>query len=40
MKEIGTEKLGKFKHPKLIEYPDDEKCICYEINKNVWKQWL
>ena len=38
MKKIGMEKIGEFKHPKLKEYPEYEKCICYEINKNVWQQ--
>lgn len=35
MKKIGMEKIGEFNHPKLKEYPEHEKCICYEINKNV-----
>ena len=38
MKKIGMEKIGDFKHPKLKEYPEYEKCICYGINKNVWQQ--
>ncbi|MDO5968603.1 GNAT family N-acetyltransferase [Flavivirga aquimarina] len=38
MKKIGMEKIGEFKHPKLNEYPEYEKCICYGINKNVWQQ--
>ncbi len=37
MKKIGMKKIGEFKHPKLKEYPEYEKCICYEINKNVWQ---
>lgn len=37
MKKIGMEKIGEFKHPKLKEYPEYEKCICYGINKNVWQ---
>jgi len=32
------EKIGEFNHPKLKEYPEHEKCIYYEINKNTWKQ--
>ncbi len=36
MKKIGMEKIGEFVHPELKEYPEYEKCICYEINKNVW----
>lgn len=40
MKKIGMEMKGKFNHPKLKEYPEYEKCICYEINKNVWKQCI
>jgi RimJ/RimL family protein N-acetyltransferase len=38
MKKIGMEKIGEFKHPKLKEYPEYEKNICYGINKNVWQQ--
>lgn len=38
MKKIGMEKIGRFKHPKLKEYPEFENCICYGINKNVWQQ--
>lgn len=34
MKKIGMEKLGEFKHPKLIEFPEYEKCLCYGISKN------
>ena len=37
MKKIGMEKIGKFNHPKLKEFPEYEKCICYKINKNVWQ---
>ena len=36
MKKIGMKKIGKFNHPKLKEYPEYEKCVCYEISKNVW----
>ncbi len=38
MKKIGMEKIGEFKHPELKEYPEFEKCICYEISKSVWQQ--
>ena len=38
MKKIGMVKIGEFNHPKLKEYPQYEKCICYEIDKNVWQQ--
>ena len=38
MKKIGMVKVGSFNHPKLKEYPTLEKCICYEINKNMWQQ--
>jgi RimJ/RimL family protein N-acetyltransferase len=38
MKKIGMEKIGEFNHPKLKEYPEYEKCIYYEINKNTWEQ--
>lgn len=37
MKKIGMKKIGAFNHPKLKEYPEYEKCICYEINKNEWR---
>jgi RimJ/RimL family protein N-acetyltransferase len=36
MKKIGMKKVGEFNHPKLKEYPEYEKCVCYEINKNMW----
>ncbi|EAR00016.1 GNAT family N-acetyltransferase [Maribacter sp. HTCC2170] len=35
MKKIGMNKIGEFNHPKLKEFPDLEKCICYGINKNM-----
>lgn len=35
MKKLGMKKIGEFNHPKLKEYPEYEKCICYQINKNV-----
>jgi len=38
MKNIGMDKIGEFNHPKLKEYPEYEKCICYEITKNTWQQ--
>lgn len=38
MKKIGMIKKGVFNHPKLKEYPEYEKCIYYEIDKNVWQQ--
>lgn len=38
MKKIGMEKIGRFNHPKLKEYPEYETCICYEINRNTWLQ--
>jgi len=37
MKKIGMEKIGEFNHPKLKEYPEYEKCVCYEIKKIVWQ---
>ena len=37
MKKTGMEKIGKFKHPGLKEYPEYEKCICYRINKMQWQ---
>ncbi|MGS2764084.1 GNAT family N-acetyltransferase [Sinomicrobium sp. M5D2P9] len=36
MKKIGMVEKGRFNHPKLKAYPEYEKCICYEINKNLW----
>ena len=36
MKKIGMRKVGAFKHPKLKEYPEHEKCVCYEMTKNGW----
>lgn len=38
MKKIGMVKIGSFNHPKLKEYPRHEKCVCYEINKNMWQK--
>ena len=32
MKKIGMNKVGEFNHPKLKDYPELEKCVCYEIN--------
>jgi RimJ/RimL family protein N-acetyltransferase len=37
MKKIGMEKIGTFKHPNLKDYPDYEKCICYQITKTTWQ---
>jgi len=34
MKKIGMKKIGEFKHPNLKDYPEYEKCICYEIYKS------
>ena len=34
LKKIGMLKQGKFKHPKLRDYPEYEICICYEIKNN------
>jgi len=34
MKKIGMIKKGEFNHPKLKDYPDYEKCMCYEIKSN------
>jgi len=31
MKKIGMTKIGAFNHPKMINYPEHEKCFCYEI---------
>ena len=38
MKKIGMEKIGEFNHPKLKAYPEYEKCICYGITKDSWRQ--
>lgn len=38
MKKIGMKKIGEFIHPKLKDYPEYEKCICYEIQRNTWQQ--
>ena len=40
MKKIGMVKKQLFNHPNLKEYPKYEKCICYEIDKNIWQQRL
>ena len=37
MKKIGMQKVGEFNHPKLKKYPKHQKCICYEINRNIWQ---
>ncbi len=37
MKKIGMKKVGEFNHPKLKDYPDFEKCLCYEINHSYFK---
>lgn len=37
MKKVGMEKIGEFKHPKLKDYPDYEKCFCYGITKKMWQ---
>ncbi|MDO6759370.1 GNAT family N-acetyltransferase [Tamlana sp. 2_MG-2023] len=33
MKKLGMKKLTVFNHPNLKEYPEFQKCICYEISK-------
>lgn len=38
MQKIGMKKQYVFNHPKLIEYPDYEKCILYTISKNQWEK--
>ena len=38
MKKTGMEKIGEFVHPKLMEYLQYRKCICYRINKKMWQQ--
>ncbi|MGB0391284.1 MAG: GNAT family N-acetyltransferase [Salibacteraceae bacterium] len=34
MQKIGMRKEGIFNHPKLVEYPSIQSCICYSIEKN------
>lgn len=31
MIKAGMKKIGEFNHPKLIDYPHLEKCVCYEM---------
>ena len=31
MQKIGMSKKGEFNHPQLKEFPDHERCVCYEI---------
>lgn len=38
MKKIGMVKIGAFNHPKLKDYPEYERCICYEITNSAWQQ--
>lgn len=38
MKKIGMLSLGIFRHPKLKEHPDYEKCLCYAITKEAWEK--
>lgn len=33
MKKIGMVKIGEFNHPRLKDYPEYEKCICYGIDR-------
>ena len=40
MIKIGMEKAVEFDHPRLKEYPEHQKSICYSINKNAWQQGL
>lgn len=38
MLKIGMIKKGVFNHPKLKDYTEYEKCICYEITKRDWEE--
>ncbi|SDZ92277.1 GNAT family N-acetyltransferase [Bizionia paragorgiae] len=38
MQKTGMTKLGAFNHPKLKDYPDYERCLCYKITKDKWQQ--
>jgi len=31
MKKIGMTKVGTFNHPKMIDHPEYERHLCYEI---------
>ena len=33
MQKIGMQKIGEFNHPGLKEYPELERCVCYEIKQ-------
>ncbi|MEN0049234.1 MAG: GNAT family N-acetyltransferase [Bacteroidota bacterium] len=33
MQKIGMTKIGEFDHPNLVDYPEYERCFCYEITK-------
>lgn len=35
MRKIGMTKKGEFNHPKLVDYPEYERCLWYEIKKAV-----
>lgn len=35
MQKIGMKKKGNFLHPKLVEYPSLQKCVCYEISRKM-----
>lgn len=34
MQKIGMTKVGTFLHPELVDYPEYQKHVCYEIKKN------
>jgi len=31
MQKIGMTKIGEFDHPNLVDYPEHQRCFCYEI---------
>lgn len=37
MKKIGMTKIGEFNHPKLKDFPELQRCICYELKKVDWQ---
>ncbi|MBC6995491.1 GNAT family N-acetyltransferase [Neolewinella lacunae] len=34
MKKIGMTKAGEFNHPKLMDYPAFQRCLCYVVENN------
>ncbi len=38
MKKIGMTKAGEFNHPKLVDYPAFQRCLCYVLENNGHKR--